>query len=66
MRRIIILGAGTAGTIMSNKLRKALDKDEWDISVIDREKIHYYQPGLLFIPFGIYNINDVNYFKYCY
>lgn len=59
MKKILILGAGTAGTIMANKLRKALDRDEWSITVIDREKTHYYQPGFLFIPFGLYNKSDV-------
>ncbi|MBN1157936.1 MAG: NAD(P)/FAD-dependent oxidoreductase [Bacteroidales bacterium] len=59
MRKIIILGAGTAGTIMANKLRKALDREEWNITIIDKEKNHYYQPGFLFIPFGIYDKQDV-------
>ncbi len=59
MKKILILGAGTAGTIMANKLRKALDRDEWSITVIDKEKTHYYQPGFLFIPFGLYNKSDV-------
>ncbi|MEI6765336.1 MAG: FAD/NAD(P)-binding oxidoreductase [Bacteroidota bacterium] len=59
MRKILILGAGTAGTIMVNKLRKVLDRSEWDITIVDKEKTHYYQPGLLFIPFGIYNKQDV-------
>ncbi|NQU85539.1 MAG: NAD(P)/FAD-dependent oxidoreductase, partial [Mariniphaga sp.] len=59
MKRILILGAGTAGTMMANKLRKALDKDEWDITIVDQFKTHYYQPGFLFIPFGIYNRDDV-------
>jgi len=59
MKRILILGAGTAGTMMVNKLRKVLDKDEWEITVVDQFKTHYYQPGFLFIPFGIYNRDDV-------
>ncbi len=59
MKKILILGGGTGGTIMANKLRKALDREEWDITLIDRDKTHYYQPGLLFIPFGIYNRHDV-------
>lgn len=59
MKNIVILGGGTAGTMMSNKLRYALHREEWKITVIDREKTHYYQPGLLFIPFGIYNKYDV-------
>ena len=59
MKRIVILGAGTAGTMMANKLRNTLDKEEWDITIIDQFKTHYYQPGFLFIPFGIYNKEDV-------
>ena len=59
MKRILILGGGTAGTTMSNKLRKALSREEWKITVIDKHKTHYYQPGFLFIPFGTYNRQDV-------
>jgi sulfide:quinone oxidoreductase len=59
MKKIVILGAGTAGTMMANKLRNALDKEEWGITIVDQFKTHYYQPGFLFIPFGIYNKEDV-------
>jgi sulfide:quinone oxidoreductase len=59
MKKILILGAGTGGTIMANKLRKSLDREEWDITIVDKHKTHYYQPGFLFIPFGIYNKQDV-------
>jgi sulfide:quinone oxidoreductase len=59
MKRAVILGAGTAGTIMLNKLHEALDPHEWTISIIDQYETHYYQPGFLFIPFGIYNKSDV-------
>ncbi len=59
MKKILILGGGTAGTMMSNKLYKALDRQEWEITIVDQHKTHYYQPGFLFIPFGIYNKSDV-------
>lgn len=59
MKNIVILGAGTAGTIMANKLRKALSMKDWEITLVDRERKHYYQPGFLFIPFGRYSENDV-------
>jgi sulfide:quinone oxidoreductase len=59
MKRFLILGAGTAGTMMANKLRKSLSVDEWEITIVDQHKTHYYQPGFLFIPFGIYNKQDV-------
>lgn len=59
MKKIVILGAGTAGTMMANKLRKTLERNEWDIIIIDKNRSHYYQPGFLFIPFGIYSPQDV-------
>ncbi len=59
MKKLLILGAGTGGTIMANKLRKVLDRSEWEMTIVDEEKNHYYQPGFLFIPFGIYTRQDV-------
>ena len=52
MRKLVILGAGTAGTIMANVLRKRLGRADWAITIIDRDDEHYYQPGFLFLPFG--------------
>ena len=59
MKKLLILGAGTGGTIMANKTRKTLDRAEWEITIVDQEKNHYYQPGFLFVPFGMYTKNDV-------
>jgi len=59
MKKLLILGAGTAGTMMANKLRKTFSRSEWDITIVDQFKTHYYQPGFLFIPFGMYTKNDV-------
>ena len=59
MKKLLILGAGTGGTIMANKMRKDLPRDEWEITIIDQFKTHYYQPGFLFIPFGVYTEADV-------
>ena len=59
MKKLLILGAGTGGTIMANKMRKELPRDEWNITVVDQVKTHYYQPGFLFIPFGYYKKIDV-------
>jgi sulfide:quinone oxidoreductase len=59
MKKLLILGAGTAGTMMVNKMFKQLDRDEWQITVVDQYRTHYYQPGFLFIPFGTYNKKDV-------
>jgi sulfide:quinone oxidoreductase len=59
MKKLLILGAGTAGTMVANRMSRALDMDEWQITIIDQHETHYYQPGFLFIPFGIYSKNDV-------
>lgn len=50
-RHVVVLGAGTAGTMLANKLRRQLD-DTWAITVVDRNDAHPYQPGFLFVPFG--------------
>ena len=59
MRKILILGAGTGGTMMANHLARKLDRKQWKITVVDEHHTHYYQPGFLFIPFGIYQPEDV-------
>lgn len=59
MKKLVILGAGTAGTMVANRLRRLLDTDDWHITIVDQHATHYYQPGFLFIPFGMYSKNDV-------
>ncbi len=63
MSRIVILGAGTAGTIVANRLRRRFAADvkagTTTITVVDQDDVHVYQPGLLFVPFGIYDADDV-------
>lgn len=59
MKRILILGAGTAGTMMANHLRKVLDEKECAIDIVDEREQHYYQPGFLFLPFGVYEPADI-------
>ena len=52
-RNLVVLGAGTAGTMVVNKLRKLLPATDWAITVVDKDDVHDYQPGYLFIPFGM-------------
>jgi len=59
VKKLLVLGAGTAGTMMVNKLSRHLPKGEWTITVVDHDPVHYYQPGFLFIPFGIYKPQEV-------
>lgn len=59
MKNLIILGAGTSGTMMANHLVSKLPENEWKITIVDQYKTHYYQPGFLFLPFDIYKETDV-------
>jgi sulfide:quinone oxidoreductase len=59
MRRLLVLGAGTAGTMVVNKLHHRLDPAEWQIMVVDQSEEHHYQPGYLFIPFGGYQTGEI-------
>lgn len=59
MKNLLILGAGTAGTIMASHLRHKLPRDNWKITLLDRATYHDYQPGYLFMPFGVYDEKDV-------
>lgn len=51
-RRVVIVGGGTGGTLVANRLRRVLDARD-EIVVIDGDDCHLYQPGLLFVPFGL-------------
>lgn len=58
MKNIVILGAGTGGALTANILSHRLDLAQWKITVIDRADLHVYQPGLLFLPFGMYGYRE--------
>jgi sulfide:quinone oxidoreductase len=57
--RIVILGGGTGGTIMANRLRRAYRPEDAEITVVDRDDSHLYQPGLLFVPFGLADVEHL-------
>ncbi len=59
MKNLVILGAGTAGTMMANHLHHQLKKPDWHITIIDEREEHHYQPGYLFLPFDIYSPEDI-------
>ena len=59
MKNLLILGAGTSGTMMANHLIKKLDDQAWRITIVDQYATHYYQPGFLFLPFDLYKTKHV-------
>ncbi|HMD52585.1 MAG TPA: FAD/NAD(P)-binding oxidoreductase [Solirubrobacteraceae bacterium] len=56
--RILILGGGTGGTLLANRLQRIYGKAA-SITVIDRDDVHVYQPGLLFVPFGLADPDEI-------
>jgi len=58
MKKILILGSGAGGTMVAAHLNKKLNLKQWQITIIDKDEIHHYQPGWLFIPFGVYTAKD--------
>src|SRR3954452_13718689 len=56
--RIVVLGGGTGGTLTANRLRRLYRMDEAAITVVDQDDRHVYQPGLLFVPFGLTHTED--------
>jgi sulfide:quinone oxidoreductase len=58
-KQIVILGGGTGGTMTANRLRRRFGEDEAEIHVVDRDDRHVYQPGLLFVPFGLAHVEDI-------
>lgn len=57
MKKLLIIGGGTAGTMLANKLAKGLTKEvekrAVEITVISDKDYHVYQPGFLYIPFQL-------------
>ena len=43
MKKILILGSGAGGTMVANQLRKKLNANQWDITILDNDEVHHYQ-----------------------
>uniref|UniRef100_E6QHM3 FAD-dependent pyridine nucleotide-disulphide oxidoreductase n=1 Tax=mine drainage metagenome TaxID=410659 RepID=E6QHM3_9ZZZZ len=59
MKHLLILGGGTAGTMMANKLQPVLKAQGWQVTIVDNTEEHYYQPGFMFVPFGVYRLQEI-------
>ena len=56
MKHIVILGGGVGGTLTANllarRLRPRLDRRDVEITVVDPNAAHVYQPGFMYIAMG--------------
>ena len=57
--RVVVLGGGTGGTLVANRLRRMYDTSDMAITVVDQDDRHVYQPGLLFVPFGMAHPEEI-------
>jgi sulfide:quinone oxidoreductase len=55
----VVLRGGTGGTLVANRLRRRYPPGEIEVTVVDRDDRHLYQPGLLFVPFGLTHPADI-------
>ncbi len=63
-KRIVILGGGTGGTLTANRLHRHFrhhgsEHQPVEIIVVDQDDHHVYQPGLLFLPFGLAQHSEI-------
>jgi len=63
-KRIVILGGGTGGTLTANRLHRHFrhhgsGHQPVEIIVVDQDDHHVYQPGLLFVPFGLAKHSEI-------
>ncbi len=59
MKRIAIIGGGSAGVMFANRMRREFTEDEVELTVIERSDKHYFQPAFTSIAFGLDEGEDV-------
>ncbi|MFD1633411.1 NAD(P)/FAD-dependent oxidoreductase [Haloplanus ruber] len=50
--RIVVLGGGTGGTVLANKLASKLDTGDAAVTLVDETGVHVYKPVWLYVAFG--------------
>ena len=52
MKNVVVLGGGVGGTIVANLLARRLRREEAQVTLVDRDGKHVYQPAFLYVAFG--------------
>ncbi len=53
MKKVLILGGGSAGVMFANRMVREFSRDEAEVTVIERSKEHIYQPAFTLVVFGL-------------
>ncbi|MBF0473339.1 MAG: tryptophan 7-halogenase [Nitrospirae bacterium] len=53
MKHLLILGGGSAGVMLANRLRKEVPQDGLKITVIEKKETHIYQPAFTLVVFDL-------------
>ncbi|MEM3399119.1 MAG: FAD/NAD(P)-binding oxidoreductase, partial [Nitrososphaerota archaeon] len=57
MKKILVVGGGTGGTIVANVLARKLSRKEAEITVVSESPKHIYQPAFIYTALG-YNLHE--------
>lgn len=59
-KRVVIVGGGSAGIMVANRLRKQINLQDALITVIEKSTKHFYQPGFLTLLFDLDKEEDLS------
>jgi len=59
MQRIVVIGAGSGGLMAANRMRRALNRDEAEITVLEKSDRHIYQPGFVPLLFDLEKLENL-------
>jgi sulfide:quinone oxidoreductase len=59
-KQIVIVGGGSAGIMVANRLRKQIKPQDAAITIIEKSAKHFYQPGFLTLLFDIDKAEDLS------
>lgn len=56
--KVLVVGDGAAGIIISNKVRLLTDRDRVSVTIVGNSPLHYFKPDGIHIPLNLKNYKD--------